>query len=78
MWSLRRPAYTCSSFLSLALQISGYLQIDVAGHGLSMGMDVTWQLKLRPDGAFLETISSKELTFQSGCGGGADSQSFEV
>lgn len=32
-----------------------FLQIDLSGHGRHMGMDIVWQLKLRPDGAFLET-----------------------
>ena len=43
-----------------------------------MGMDVVWQLKLRPDGAFLETVSGKELKFSWGCNGGAKPTSWEV
>jgi len=54
------------------------MQVDVSGHGHHMGMDVVWQLKLRPDGAFLETISGKELKFRWGCSGGASVSSWEV
>lgn len=38
-----------------AVSLLPSLQIDLSGHGRHMGMDVVWQLKLRPDGAFLET-----------------------
>ena len=54
------------------------LQVDLSGYGRHMGMDVVWQLKLRPDGAFLETISGKELTFSWGSNGGAKPTSWEV
>lgn len=54
------------------------LQVDLSGYGRHMGMDVVWQLKLRPDGAFLETISGKELKFSWGCNGGAKPTSWEV
>ncbi len=54
------------------------LQVDISGHGHHMGMDVVWQYKLRPDGAFLETISGKELKFRWGCHGGADASCWEV
>lgn len=55
-----------------------FLQVELSGHGRHMGMDVVWQLKLRPDGAFLEKISGKELSFSWGCNGGAKPSSWEV
>lgn len=42
-----------------------------------MGMAIAWQLKLRPDGAFLESITGKELKFRWGCNG-ANANSWEV
>lgn len=54
------------------------LQVDLSGYGRHMGMDVVWQLKLRPDGAFLEKVSGKELSFSWGCSGGAKPSSWEV
>lgn len=53
-------------------------QVDISGHGHHMGMDVVWQYKLRPDGAFLETISGKEMKFRWGCDGVADGSCWEV
>lgn len=63
---------------ALKQTIAPHSVVDISGHGHHMGMDVVWQYKLRPDGAFLESISGKELKFRWGCHGGADANCWEV
>ena len=43
-----------------------------------MGLGVAWQLKLRADGAFLETVYAKELKLCWGCSAGSKPTSWEV
>lgn len=41
------------------------MQLCIRGHGIYLGMDCQWETRYRPaDGAFLETIKSKQLSFQ--------------
>lgn len=45
----------------------------LSGRGRHLGTDVAWQLRCRPDGAFLEEIRGEHLSFSWGHPGGSAS-----
>lgn len=49
------------------------MQVVLSGRGRHLGTDVAWQLRCRPDGAFLEEIRGEHLSFSWGHPGGTAS-----
>jgi len=47
--------------------------VVMTGRGRHLGTEVAWQLRCRPDGAFLEDIRGEHLSFSWGHPGGAAS-----
>ena len=54
------------------------VQAVVSGRGQHLGIGITWSLRWRPDGAFLEEIKGRELGFEWGFDGGDNSSCWEV
>lgn len=50
----------------------------VSGTGIFLGMESTWSLSVRPDGAFLQEISSVHMSSTSGYDGRASSDAWEI
>lgn len=58
--------------------ILSVIQAMVSGRGQHLGIGITWSLRWRPDGAFLEEIKGRELGFEWGFDGGDNSSCWEV
>lgn len=50
----------------------------ISGTGLQLGMEVTWTLSIRGDGAFREEVSSPFVSFYSGFDGTPDGTAWDV
>lgn len=57
---------------------AGCTQVKVTGFGKQMGLQVVWELLIRQDGACLQHIKGKELSFCSGTEGSANPNAWEV
>lgn len=55
-----------------------YWQVVVRGTGKHLGIDIGWQVCLRPDGAFVEEVVGTHMSFRWGHDGGRDSNCWEV
>lgn len=53
-------------------------QAIATGKGKHLGINIAWRMRWRADGAFFEEVRSKELGFQWGYDGGANSSCWEV
>lgn len=76
MWAL--PTFRCSLHCFPAACYTLCLQMAVAGGGRHLGINITWSIRWRPDGAFYEEINGKELCFKWGYDGGVHSSVWEV
>ena len=55
-----------------------YVQVKVQGHGKQMGMQVAWQLVIGHDGACMQHVHGKELSFRWGTEGVSNPNAWEV
>lgn len=50
----------------------------ISGTGLQLGMEATWRLQVRPDGAYREEVVTEHVTYVCGYDGKASSSAWEI